>query len=494
MRIELSQQAQARLGQQIKLAPRVLQSMEILQLPIEGLEERIDQELESNVALEQVEHLGEGLTRPESASSEHAPDRFGRAQALHDRMEDDVADRWRERSRREGEPDTKSAFLANVPSRGESLEQALLAQWSLCEAPEPIMEAGRIILRWVTPAGMLARPLEDIAKEAAGARAASALTVEVFREALTRLQGHLEPAGLAARDLKECLNLQLDALERTARELHRTSRLKDVRVLVQNHLHDLESARFTHIERALGWSAQRLDAAREALRHLDPAPGRALANESEPTIRPDVIVDYDPVSEKYSARLASGLIPSLRVSEQYLKLARSAKVDEAARTLITDGVRRARWFIDAVEQRGATLLRVVNEVIVKQRDWLDAGTPALKPLPMTRVARELKLAVSTVSRTVAGKWLATPRGTFELRSVFSGGTETDSGTDISWHAVKSMVQEIIAGELKSAPLSDQAIAAALKARGVTLARRTVVKYREQLGIPASRLRKARSRD
>lgn len=499
MRIELSQQAQARLGQQIKLAPRVLQSMEILQLPIEGLEERIDQELESNVALETAESLGEPSPPADAAHakpSEHVQDAYARAQAMHDRSGDDFAERSRERARLSGEPDTKSVMLANIPTRGQSLEGALLAQWALCEAPEPIMEAGREILRWITPAGLLAKSLDEIAREVAQQRRENAPSPQLFVAALARLQQHLEPVGLAARDLRECLLLQLDAAKLASRDsgTGTDTRLADARVLVEAHLPDLEAGRFAHIERANEWSSKRLDAAREVLRHLNPAPGRALNVEAEPPVRPDVIIDYDPTTEVYSARLASGLIPNLRVSEEYMRMARSDKVDAATRTLLTDGVRRARWFIDAVEQRGATLLRVVNEIIARQREWLDVGAEALKPLPMTRVARELGMNVSTVSRTVAGKWVATPRGAFALRTLFSGGTETDSGSDISWRAVKAMVRDIIAAEPKAAPLSDQAIARALKERGVTLARRTVVKYLEQLGIPISRLLKVRPVD
>ncbi len=162
--------------------------------------------------------------------------------------------------------------------------------------------------------------------------------------------------------------------------------------------------------------------------------------------------------------------------------------------LLADGIRRAHWFIDAIEQRGATLLRVVNLVIARQREWFESGGASLEPLPMTQVAREIGMHVSTVSRAVAGKWMATPRGTFELRKLFASGTETDSGTDISWAAVKARVSDVIAAEDKSAPLSDQAIVAALKAVGIPLARRTVVKYREQLGLPVARLRKRSESD
>jgi RNA polymerase sigma-54 factor len=214
-----------------------------------------------------------------------------------------------------------------------------------------------------------------------------------------------------------------------------------------------------------------------------------LKVESAPIVRPDVIIEYDTATDAYSARLASGVLPNLQVSEEYLRLSKAKKTDAATKLMLNDGIRRARWFIDAIEQRGATLLRVVNEVIANQREWLDSGGGSLKPLPMTQVAKKLGMNVSTISRTVAGKWIITPRGSFELRKLFAGGTETESGSDISWVAVKAMVGEIIAAEEKSKPLSDQAISLALKERGIPLARRTVVKYREQLNIPSARVRR-----
>ncbi|MSR28334.1 MAG: RNA polymerase sigma-54 factor [Phycisphaerales bacterium] len=501
MRMELSQQAQNRLSQQLKLAPRVLQSMEILQMPLQSLIERIDQELESNVALEQVEPEPEEETddgeAPASSGPSETPvgERLARAEVIHDRSDDDnLSESWRERVRLDGEPDAKSFLLANLPSRGESLESILLGQWALCEAPEDIMAAGRLILRSVGENGLLVKGLDAIALEGATeahAPGRSSPTLATLEEALARLQGHLEPTGLAARTLTECLLLQLAAKSLAEAPRSDDTRFLDARTLIEQDLHELELGKYLAIERKRGWSTQRLDAARETLRHLDPAPGRSLAVEAEPAIRPDVIIDYDAETDVYSARLASGFTPNLRVSEEYARLAKSARVDAATKELLATGIRRAKWFIDAIEQRGATLLRVVNEVIVRQHEWLGAGSGALKPLPMTRVAKELRMNVSTVSRAVAGKWLITPRGSYELRRLFSGGTETDSGTDISWEAVRAMVREIVDGERKESPLSDQSIVAVLKGRGVTLARRTVVKYREQLGIRASRLRKVR---
>lgn len=470
-------------------------------MPLAAIEERIESELESNVALEQVEQ-GQGTDSANTADvgefsaaptlETQAPmgaERFARAQELHERMGDDeVGETWREVARRDGEFDPRAAAFENAPSSGQSFEEILLDQWALCEAPPPIMSAGRVLIANIGENGFLIRSIEEIALDCADF-GVDAPTVALLTEALKRLQAHLEPPGMAARDLTESILLQLAAREKNEPAPVGDTRFADARMLVEHDLRDLESNRLTAIRQRHGWTSERLDIARESLRHCDPAPGRSLKVESAPIVRPDVIIEYGAVDDTYSARLASGVLPNLRVSEEYLRLSKAKNTDAAAKLMLADGIRRARWFIDAIEQRGATLLRVVNEVIAHQREWLDSGGGALKPLPMTQVARQLRMNVSTISRTVAGKWIATPRGAFELRRLFAGGTETDSGSDISWVAVKTIVGEIIAVEDKSKPLSDQAISLALKERGIPLARRTVVKYRDQLGIPAARVRR-----
>ncbi len=501
MRFELSQQA--RLGQQLKLAPRVLQSMEILQLPLAEMEERIEAELESNVALEQVETGDDAMPEgdrtdpaqqlPGTASpAPMGAERFERAAEFNDRMGDDEAgDLWREAARREGEFDPRAAALESAPSPSESLEDVLVEQWMLCEAPTPLLEAGKVLISFIGDNGFLTRSLEEIA--AAVAEDPDAPSLELLEKALPRLQAHLDPPGIGARDLRESLMIQLNAKERAATDAHQNgeahTRIADAKLLVEHDLHDLGVHRHAAIRARHGWTTQRLDGARECLRHCDPAPGRSLHVESAEIVRPDVVIEYDQASDSYSARLASGVLPNLRVSEEYSSLLKAKRTDQATKDLLTDSIRRARWFIDAIEQRGATLLRVVNEVIAHQREWLDTGGGGLRKLPMSQVADALKVNVSTVSRTVAGKWISTPRGAFELRRLFSGGTETESGSDISWVAVKGIVGEIIAGEDKTKPLSDQEIVHALDERGIPLARRTVVKYREQLGYPAARARR-----
>jgi RNA polymerase sigma-54 factor len=180
----------------------------------------------------------------------------------------------------------------------------------------------------------------------------------------------------------------------------------------------------------------------------------------------------------------------LRVSHEYRRMSKDASVDERTRDFVGTNVRSAEWLIEAIHHRRTTLLRVAEEVIARQRAWFDEGPEALRPLEMAEVARTIGVSTGTVSRAVSGKWMQTPRGMVELRRFFSGGLRTDDGGEASFEAVRQMVKDVVEAEDRAAPLSDEAIAQRLKERGVTIARRTVVKYREQLGIPSARHRKS----
>jgi RNA polymerase sigma-54 factor len=206
-------------------------------------------------------------------------------------------------------------------------------------------------------------------------------------------------------------------------------------------------------------------------------------------IIPDVVVEYDPESGDYTARLAEENMPRVRVSADYEEMLKEIDLDAKARNFVAESVRAARSVIEAVEQRNTTLMRVVKVVLARQREWFEQGPSHLKPMPMVEVADMLGIHVATVSRAVSEKWMQTPRGLVALRPFFSLGTESADGEEMSWNAVRALVQEVIDTENKAKPLSDREIAEALEKKGVTIARRTVVKYREQLGILSAPLRK-----
>jgi RNA polymerase sigma-54 factor len=242
-----------------------------------------------------------------------------------------------------------------------------------------------------------------------------------------------------------------------------------------------------------GLSMGEIKEAMTLMRRLSLAPGRRLVSDDARPIIPDAIVEYDGDQDRYIAYLNDRSIPNLRINEEYARLAKDKSMERKDRDFLKTNLGNAQWLIEAVEQRKRTLLRVVRAVVDAQRDFFDYGPQALKPLPMTQVAEQLGIHVATVSRAVAEKHLATPRGIVPLRKFFSRGLQT-TGEDgesesMAWDAIKVALKEVIDAEDKSSPLSDETLVEELKKRGIEIARRTVAKYRDQIGIPAARLRK-----
>ena len=502
MRFDTRQNMQ--LGQQMKLGPRMIQSMEILQLPLPLLQERIDQELESNVALEQVlsdndsdavagsETDGAELER-EFVAGEGAED-FNRLDDMERRTGEtwngeDYVDRG-SMTRGSGDPDRKLEAMANTAGHGESLAEQLQTQWRMVEATPAIQIAGQRLIEYVDDDGLLGADLETILEQlqADPGSVEFTWTMELLEEALGMVQQELEPAGLMGRNRRETLLLQINNLAAQGGEDAEV--WSDCRKLIDGHFEDLVENRLPKIAREAELDLDRVQQAKDQMRRLSLWPGRELVNRDSAPIIPDVVVDYDPESDLYEAHMPRrGGLPSLRISPQYEEMTKDTDIDKEAREFVGKSVRDATWLIDAINQRSSTLLRVVAVVLSRQRDFLDHGPQHLKPLPMTEVADQLGIHVATVSRAVAEKWIQTPRGVYPLRRFFSGGLETEEGGDRSWEAIKEVMREMIDGEDKARPLSDQAISDLLAEKGLKIARRTVVKYREQLGIPPARRRK-----
>lgn len=528
MRFETSQHM--KLGQQMKLAPRMIQSMEILQMPLAELEERIEQELENNVALElaegertaqeikddrtEAERDARELERPLNVDDGSAASDFERLESYEsahpDAAENEFSasdygqrsDRFDDgesysRARNDGERDGKLDAMAAAPARSASLTEQLLDQWSLVEVDGEVRAAGQAIIAFLDDDGYLRTPLETVADRsppvAIGPGAAPARpTVAQLERALPAVQLFLEPAGIAARDARECLLLQLDALPDETEDgeaIAEPEVIAHARLLIDRHLDDLSKNRLPRIAETSGLSLEQIRGALELMRKLSLAPARRLVNEAVKPIIPDAVVEYDAEEDRYIAYLNEARMPNLRVNQEYALMAKDRGVEKKDREFLRTNLSNAQWLIDAVNQRKHTLLRVVNAVVQAQRDYFDYGPQALKPLPMTQVADQLGIHVATVSRAVAEKYIQTPRGVVPLRKFFSGGVQTESGEEVAWDAIKVALKEVIDAEDKSKPLSDEALAEELKKRGLEIARRTVAKYRDQLNVPSARMRK-----
>ncbi|MBY0311447.1 MAG: RNA polymerase factor sigma-54 [Phycisphaerales bacterium] len=553
MRFDASQHM--KLSQQMKLAPRMIQSMEILQMPLMQLEERIAQELESNVTLE-IDDLspdqdadGLSTTSDESGDSSddldgpdidgdddpnaelgassdaetssearsederelavdeaHGTDDFDRLDSFEQDHPEVRANEYTEAgpeekgtdydllergmsTRLDGEPDAKSQAMANTAARPESLVQQLQEQWGLADVEDALREPGAAIIGYIEDDGYLRTPLETIIDRLPPATDAQPRpTLELMHKALQAVQILLEPPGVGARDTRECLLIQADALTDLS-PISEREQWAIVRQLIADHLEDLAQNRLPRIVEKTGLSMTQVKQAMERMKLLTLSPGRQLVNDAPGMIVPDAIVEHDADQDRYIAYLNDTRLPNLRINQEYAKLAREKESPKATKEFIRKNLSNAAWLIDAVEQRRRTLLRVINVVVDAQREYFDYGPQALKPLPMTQVAEQLGIHVATVSRAVSDKHLLTPRGVVPLRGFFSGGTQTESGENVSWDAVKAALKDIIDAEDKASPLSDDALADELSKRGIEIARRTVAKYRDQLNVPSARLRK-----
>ena len=488
--MKLEMRGQMRMEQRMKLAPHMIQSMEILQLPILALQERIEQELNSNPVLEMAEPANpeDNDSAPEqpqedmdekdlvvSTDSNKAED-FERLESLGDGFTDymDQAGPLRRRTQSD-EPDRKLEAMKNTAAPPQSLHEYLAEQWRLVDAEVPVKKAGDMIIDYIDDRGYLTVRLEQLHNKDRGD-----FTIDDLKEALELVQ-KLEPAGVGARDLRECLLIQM---AQSSEDMSFESRLigEHMEELLENHLPD--------IAKKMNCGIETINRAIERMSKLDTSPGLQVGRDRNHPITPDVIVESSDNSSQYSVRLADSGLPHLRVNEYYAKMAKDSGVSEKTKKFLQNSLRSAQWIMDAIEQRKNTLLKVTRAVVKYQRDFFEKGQLHLRPLPMSKIADEVGVHLATVSRAVAGKYIQCPWGILPLRKFFSGGREDVNGQGRSWEAIRAKLQQIIDQEDKTRPLSDDQIRKKLEKAGITnLARRTVAKYRKLLNIPAARFRK-----
>lgn len=476
----------------MKLAPRMIQAMEILQLPMMALQERIEAELQSNPVLE-MRQAGEEsgpAERTEEASDRGERDMVVDADAAQSEDFQRLADFEDEfgpestasdpplQSRRAAAAmsDRKLEAMANTPAPQQSLNEYLHGQWSFVETDEAVRQAGRVIIDNMDDDGYIRTPIEELTSGPG-----EGMTMATLQRALGLIQT-LEPCGVGARDLKECLLTQLAAEANTGADVSLEVEL------VGRFLHDIEMNRLPQIAKRTGKTIEQIKAAIENISHLNPRPGLLIGQRTVPVINPDVIVTIDDDGEVI-VTMNDGDLPYLHISRSYRRLAKNRKTDKKARQFLRNNIRSAQWIISAIQQRRGTVRRVAEEVFKVQRSFLDQGREALVPLPMADIAGKVGVHVATVSRAVAGKYVQTPRGIHPLRMFFSGGTRSSDGKDVAWDAIRVRLAELVEAEDKSKPLNDDELAAKLQTCGLKIARRTVAKYRKLLGIPPARKRR-----
>ena len=503
MRLSLGQQMQ--MAQKQVLAPRMIQSMEILQLPIMALQERIEQEMEDNPCLDQVEESSESdsivgdTADPESPDPRSEQERelvidetknneedFERLMNMAENLPDDYEERSRpSRGQMEADADRAHDQMANMVARPESLSDYLHHQLSWFEADDDVRRMAERIIFSLDSNGYLKTPLAELIPASpeelnGSAEAHREQQTNIAEQALALVQ-HFDPRGVGARSLQECLLLQLTPGMPFFEELQ---------TLISNHLEDLENNRLPVISKKTGYSIDLIQEVWEELRKLQPKPGAEFIETTVPSVTPDVFVEKNDQG-KYEVRLEDGQLPNLWISPGHRRMLQQAVAAKQQETIdwIKRKINAAQWLIEAIEQRRSTLTRVSQAIVDHQTKFLEDGPEHIEPLKMQQIADKVGVHVTTVSRAVDDKWIQAPRGIYPLKRFFVGGTTGADGEDIAWDKVRIKLQEIVDGEDKQKPLSDDALVAELDKHGITVARRTVTKYRKAMNIPSSRQRR-----
>jgi RNA polymerase sigma-54 factor len=468
----------------------MIQSMEILQLPIMALQERIEQEIQENPVLDLTEEDGDLPEESLDGENPNAPteeerelvvdeaknneDDFERLLNMDEEFPDTFEERTRPSSSRiEEEGARKHDAMANMVARPQSLQDYLHDQlgWFNLE-PELRGMCDRIIYN-LDANGYLQSRLEDIIDPNAPPE-----QLTLAQRALAIVQ-KLDPPGIAARDLRECLLLQL---------LPGMPHFEQLKTLISSHLEDLEHNRLPAIERKTGYSIALIQQTLGELRKLNPKPGANFGEVFVPNVIPDVFVELAD-DGKYRVRLEDGRTPKLYISATYRNILMSDKANAETREYIKRKINSAQWLIESIEQRRNTLTRVAQAIVDHQTEFLSKGPEAIEPLKMQQIADKVGVHVTTVSRAVDDKWIQTPRGIFPLKRFFCGGTVSADGDEVAWDTVRLKLQEIIDNESKQHPLSDDELVRELGKAGLTVARRTVTKYRKAMNIASSRQRR-----
>jgi len=478
--INLSQQM--RLG--LRLTPQQVQYLKLLQLPTLSLEQRIKTELELNPLLEVTDEMEPSLEQeaPEEAEEKTAEEGKDNGQSddsysLEDYLNDDLAGYKSPESYRIQDEDAEyERPLASMTPMSERL----LSQFRLQSEDDTDFLIAEEIIGNVDEDGYLRRELSLIVQDL---NLSFSLGIPLARaeQVLKRIQ-QLEPPGIAARNLQECLIAQLKAgkYEPLLKELA----LK----ILEIHFDDLKLKRFDSLARSLHIGMETLKEVIELIQRLNPKPGEGEFSAQENYVTPDFIVGND--NGDFIITLNDRNLPTLRLNKAYRDMVapKAKKASKEAKDFIKQKFEAAKWFIASIHQRRETLLKVMRAIVDRQRQWFEEGE-VLKPMIYKDIAGVVGVDISTISRVVNSKYVQTEFGVFSLKNFFTSGLETDSGEDVSNRMIKQRIKEIIATEDSKKPLNDDKIAAMIGAEGVRIARRTVAKYREQLGVPIARLRK-----
>ncbi|MFP4138676.1 MAG: RNA polymerase factor sigma-54, partial [Halomonas sp.] len=460
---------QLRVGTQLTMTPQLQQAIALLQLSTLDLRQEIQQAMESNPLLELDEEFGEqaAAETPEEEWASEIPEELSTDSDWSDTYQDLAAPAGGEG------PDFERQ------AEGQSLRGHLAWQLAMSDLPPRERQIAESLIDAVDDAGYLSSPLDELC-EGLREQGLSGLRSREVETVLLRLQ-QFEPTGVFARDLRECLALQLAALPGD------TPWLPQARRLVRQFLEALAGDDRRLLKRRLGLDDDALEATIALVRSLDPRPGSAFGGASDDYVTPDLIAYHD--RQGWHVELNPEALPRLRIQPDYAALIRRADTSDDNRFL-KDHLQEARWLMKSLASRNDTLLRVGREILARQIDFLEQGEEAMKPLILADIARTVEMHESTISRVTTQKFVHTPRGVFELKFFFSSQVGGEGESDAhSSTAIRARIRKLIQEEPPRKPLSDSRLVSLLDEAGIRVARRTVAKYREAMGIPSSSERK-----
>src|SRR5438128_4802969 len=457
------------------LSPQLQQSLLILQTPLLELRNLVQQEMETNPVLEELadEPRADEGREPEPSADDNFKDEFQKLASLDEEWRDYMAQSASYSSdgrRGSREAQDKRQFLFDSIPVQERLQQNLVGQLNQSVLSASDRKAAELIIGNIDDNGFLQSTPEEMALN-------SGIPQEDFEKMLALIQSFY-PAGVGARDLRECLLIQL---QREGKESSLEYRI------VSEHMEDLGRRRFPEIARRMGISVEEVQSAADKIARLNPRPGQAFTAAPQNYVLPDATVEK--VDGDYQVVLNNEQIPHLRISNLYKDIIAQGNNGAEVKDYIRDKIRSGKFLIRSIHQRQQTISNIAHQIVSRQRDFLEHGPSHLKPMTMAEIADAVGVHETTVSRAVSGKYMATPQGVFEMKYFFTGGYQTATGESLSNTSVKEAILDLVKHESGSSPLSDHEIVEILGERGIPIARRTVAKYRTELNILPSHMRR-----
>ena len=451
------------------IAPQMQQSLGVLQASTLELNQMIGQELSANPVLEEesveISLEEEKLDKDQEDLDEELSE--------ISQLDDDWRDYYQQsRSNRMRTDEENEKYQRRIDSLVEpqTLTENLTEQLNTTDCEKDVHELTQILIGYIDDDGFLSQNIEDLALE-------NGIPFQPLQKALNTLQS-FHPPGIGAQDLRECLLIQLNRLGKEHSLEHR---------IVDKYLDELARKRYPQISKKLGVTIDKITEAAESIAKLDPKPGSELSEGNNHFISPDVTVIKD--ADEYLININDETIPRLRISNTYKDIIAGGNATTDTKEYIRDKIHAGKFLIRCIEQRQETIRKISEEIVKRQRDFLDHGVAHLHPMNMAQVAEVVGVHETTVSRAIAGKYIATPRGVFEMKYFFKPGYETSDGESLSNTSVKQAVSDLVKNEDHTKPYSDDKIVKKLHEQGIKLARRTVAKYRDELGILPSHLRR-----